>query len=94
MSFSKAQLKGTKQVFSFTFLSLLKNKANIIAVAVFLIAGLLAVPAAMLLGGRQISSRSRNAGSTGCRSIMKQICRLTAAGSHRAIRILPQRDLK
>ena len=56
MSFSKAQLKGTKQVFSFTFLSLLKNKANIIAVAVFLIAGLLAVPAAMLLGGRQISA--------------------------------------
>ena len=56
MSFSKAQLKGTKQVFSFTFFSLLKNKANLIAAAVFLIAALLAVPAVMLFGGGQISS--------------------------------------
>lgn len=65
MSFSKAQLKGTKQVFSFTFLSLLKNKANIIAVAGFphcRPAG----GACSYASGRQTDQRrSRNAGSTG-----------------------------
>lgn len=54
MSISKAQLKGTKQVFSFTLFSLLKNRANMIALVIFLIIGLLAVPAALLLGGGKI----------------------------------------
>ena len=61
MTFSKNDLKGTGQVFSFTFLSLLKNKANIIAMVIFAVIGLLAVPAVLLFGGSGVSVQTGSA---------------------------------
>lgn len=58
MSFSKNELKGTGQVFSFTFFSLLKSKANIVTMIIFAIIGLLAVPAVLLFGGSGVSTAS------------------------------------
>ena len=48
-------------MFSFTFLSLLKNKANIIAMVIFAVIGLLAVPAVLLFGGSGVSVQTGSA---------------------------------
>lgn len=58
MSSSRNELKGTRQVFSFTFSSLMKNKANIITMIIFAIIGLLMVPVILLSGGSGVSTAS------------------------------------
>lgn len=65
MSSSKSELKGTGQVFSFTFFSLLKSKANIVTMIIFAIIGLLAVPAVLLFGGSGGSTASYGGTLTG-----------------------------
>ncbi len=55
---SRNELKGTRQVFSFTFFSLMKSKANIITMIIFVIIGLLTVPVMLLSGGSGVSTTS------------------------------------
>lgn len=57
MRFSKKELKGTGQVFRFTFFSLLKNRANQVTMVILFLIGLFFLPAILLFGGSDVSTQ-------------------------------------